>query len=322
MSDAVETYAGPQAWWEGISPTVRERVILDKNLTGKEMLEAASIDWTVSKQPLFVTGEHAVKVPFYMAVQRDSDGAVLGVVRDTYQTINNEALAELGDAIRDNGGADWHTAGSLFEGRVVWMLAKLDKDIYIRGDESPIEDYLLLTTGHDGRHAVTAHQTPMRVVCANTLTAAIGASKTSYSMKHTANVQVRIEEARKALDIHFKYVQSMEDFLNSLADKPMTFDEVTRFTEVLLPANPQSEHPYKTEAAREGILALYRNSQTLVGVPDTAYRAYQAVAEYTDHVQKYGDTKKSKGEDRRALSIIEGPALAVKSRAARLLVKA
>lgn len=322
MSDAVETYAGPAAWWEGISQTVRERVILDSDLSGEEMLKAAGIDWSVTKVPLFVTGIHPVRVPNYAAIQRESDGNVLGVVKESYQVVQNEALAETGDAILDSGDAHWYTAGSLYEGKVVWMLAKLDKSIYVRGDDSPIDDYLLMTTGHDGRHAVTACSTPVRVVCANTLAAAIEGKSGRYSMKHTANVKMRIDEARKALDLHFRYTESMEEFLNRLADKPMSDDEVATFTEHLLPVNPKSENPYKTIALREGIQLLYRDSKTLVEVPRTAYRAYQAVAEFTDHVQKYGDTKKSKGDDRRALSIIEGPAFDMKSRAARLLAKA
>jgi hypothetical protein len=114
----------------------------------------------------------------------------------------------------------------------------------------------------------------------------------------------------------------MEQFLNSLTFKPMGLAEVQRFTEVLLPADPDSEHAYKTEAARDAIVSLYRTSLNLSDVPETAYRVYQAVCEYTDHEQKYGDTKKSKGEDRRALSIIEGPAFSLKTRAGVLLAKA
>ena len=54
MPDMVETYAGPIPWWEGISPTMVSRTILNENLTGDEMLKAASLDWTVSKRPLLL----------------------------------------------------------------------------------------------------------------------------------------------------------------------------------------------------------------------------------------------------------------------------
>ena len=93
-------------------------------------------------------------------------------------------------------------------------------------------------------------------------------------------------------------------------------------TEGLLPVDPKTDNPYKTLAQREGILALYQNSQTLVGVAPTAYRMYQAVTEYTDHIAPMFKTRRGSAEDRRAASIVDGPAFALKSRAAALLVKA
>jgi hypothetical protein len=102
----------------------------------------------------------------------------------------------------------------------------------------------------------------------------------------------------------------------------MTTPEVTNFTVKLLPANPDVEHAYRTEADRLAIVNLFQASPTLVGVAPTAYRAYQATTEWLDHVKVVKDTKTEKASDRRALSIIEGGAADLKATALKLLAKA
>ena len=322
MSDQVSTYAGPVAWWEGKSPTVKERVILNGDVGLDEMFTLAGLDWTVSKQPLMVGGRFPQKVQQAVAVQRDTDGVVLGVTGPDYALIQNAVLKSFAKDVLDNGDIKATTAASLFGGQTVFVLCKVDGETYIRGDDSAFEDYLLLRTGHNGRTALGAYPTSIRVVCANTEDSAISGSRSHYTVKHTSGAEYRIGEARKALDLHFKYTQSLRDFLTSLTYKDFSKDAAVQFTEALLPVDPKTDNPYKTLAQREGILALFQNSQTLVGVAPTAYRMYQAVTEYTDHVAPMFKTRRGSAEDRRAASIVDGPAFALKSRAAALLVKA
>jgi phage/plasmid-like protein (TIGR03299 family) len=327
MPDMVETYAGPVAWWEGISPTVRERTLLDHNVRWDEMRVLAGLDWTVSKRPLTYLGEDDLtlhRMPDWRALVRDTDDAPLGLAKVTYSLYQNDELGTFGDAILDASGdkAHWHTAGSLLTGRLVWALAEISGEHYVKGDGSPLLNYLLLTTGHDGRHALRGKNTAVRVVCKNTCDAAYEGAGASFTVRHTSRMADRVEQARKALDINAKHWETLTAVLDSLATKPMTIDEVTRYTEVLLPVNPKAEHPYKTQAERAGIIALYQNSATLLGVPETAYRAYQATVEYLDYGKTFRGTKTGSAEDRRAVSIIEGGTADLKTNALRLLVKA
>ena len=345
MGDQVETYAGPIPWWEGISPTMVSRTILNENLTGDEMLKAASLDWTVSKRPLYfgkdpnkviadadaagldngaveaALAETPFQVPNFVATVRDSDDAYLGMVTPTYHIVDNSILAELGDALKGEG-ADWHTAGSLYGGRIVWLQAVLDRELMINGDPSKYAAYLLLTAGHDGNHPVTFANTPTRVVCANTMAMALGGAVAKINLRHTANVANRLDSVRKALGIANDYLDRFEVVANQMAAIPMSLMEIGLFTEKLIPSNPEVEHAYKTEAQRQEIIDLFTSSPTLDGVPQTAYRAFQAVAEWTDHFAMVRDTKSANAADRRAMSIIEGPAYAMKSAALKLLVPA
>jgi len=322
VADMVETYAGPVAWWEGISPTVRERTILNEDVGLDEMFTLAGLDWTVSKQPLMVAGKFPQKVQQAVAIQRNTDGAVLGVVGPDYVTIQNDAMKAIAKDILDNADVKCHTAGSLFGGATVWVLLKVNGEQYVRGDGSPFSDYLLLRTGHNGRTSLGAFPTMVRVVCWNTETAAIMGASHRYTIKHTVNAEYRVGEARKALDIHFKFTETMREFLDSLTYKDFSPIAAVQFTETLLPIDPKSDNPYKTIAQRDSILALFDRSETLVGVAPTAYRMYQAVAEYADHVAPVFATRRGSAGDRRVSSIVDGQAFDLKSRAAALLAKA
>jgi hypothetical protein len=88
---------------------------------------------------------------------------------------------------------------------------------------------------------------------------------------------------------------------------------------MLLPVDPKSDNPYKTLEQRAGILALFDHSSTMDGVAPSGYRMYQAVSEYADHFVPVFKTKRGSAEDRRADSIVDGSAYALKSRALALL---
>src|ERR1019366_9726142 len=109
------------------------------------------------------------------AVTRARDDRVLGVVGDTFRIVHNEEAFDWMDALLgDAHGFNYEAAGSLRSGSMVWLLAKAPFPIDL--PDSRVENYVLLTNGHDGMHAVTAAVTPVRVVCQNTLRAALGAS--------------------------------------------------------------------------------------------------------------------------------------------------
>lgn len=327
MSDAVETYAGIwQPWWAGSSATAKQMTVTDQPLTPVELLHEAGMLWTVSKRRLAaenLDGQLNVNVPGWEAICRDSDDAFMGMVSPTYHTLQNRQMAEWAEALTQQvDQAVAVSAGSLFGGKRVWIQLKLGDQILIKGDPSPMDLMLLVSTGHDGRHALGSFLGITRVVCANTLNAGIGGASASYYCKHTTNMERRIEDAQEALKISFKYAEEYKAVAAKLMTVRMTMKDMLAFTEKLLPVNPEVEHAYRTEAERAAIVDLFTNSHTLDGVKLNGYRAFQAVAEYTDHVAAYRSTKIGSAEDRQALAIIEGTAVDLKSAAIKLLVPA
>ena len=138
MSANVESmfYAGREKPWHGLGTQVEEAP------TSADALRLAGLDWTVQRKPIQVCGGR--KVDNFFANVRSSDGAVLGVVSDRYQVVQNaEAFAFTDALIGGEGQVHYETAGSLMGGRKIWLLAKLP-DTEIVGDKT--EPYLCFST--------------------------------------------------------------------------------------------------------------------------------------------------------------------------------
>lgn len=129
----------------------------------------------------------------FFANVRSSDGAVLGVVSDRYQVVQNaEAFAFTDALIGGEGQVHYETAGSLMGGRKIWLLAKLP-DTEIVGDKT--EPYLCFSNTHDGSGAIRVCMTPIRVVCNNTLNIALNGAKRAWSVRHTGDIQAKLQDS-------------------------------------------------------------------------------------------------------------------------------
>ena len=120
-------YAGREKHWHGLGTQLEEAP------TSADALRLAGLDWTVQRKPIQVCGGR--KVDNFFANVRSSDGAVLGVVSDRYQVVQNaEAFACTDALIGGEGQVHYETAGSLQNGRRTWILAKLPQRYIISGD--------------------------------------------------------------------------------------------------------------------------------------------------------------------------------------------
>ncbi len=309
-------------------PWHREGKALENAVTAAEMYEASGLDWAVVKQPLYTYGVGAassslIAVNDRVAMLRASDNAVLGTVGATYQPIQNEEMFEFAEALMKTGETVlFETAGSLNGGRTVFAEAIVpERGISIDGDpQGQIMPYLIVNTGHDGLRAFQATFTPVRVVCSNTLAMALSGAKSLYTIRHTVNSGDRIADAKKALRLNVEYLDEVKTVSEALIKQKMSIAEIIKATKVLIPSQAEDDNKaVKAEAARDLIVGLYRNSPNLDGVPESAYRWIQAVAEYADHVRVYRGTKKGSAADARTLAILDGTAARIKTDALRIV---
>lgn len=69
----------------------------------------------------------------------------------------------------------YETAGSLQDGKKVWLLAKLPDNYIISGDR--ISPYMVFSNSHDGSGSIKIAMTPIPIVCQNTLNLALSNAK-------------------------------------------------------------------------------------------------------------------------------------------------
>ncbi len=111
--------------WHGLG------VRVESALGSADALKMAGLDWDVIQHSIMTdTGD---VIPGYKANIRDKDNRVLGVATDRYKVVQNAEAFAFTDALLGEG-VRYETAGSLQEGRKIWLLAKLP-DKYIIADE-------------------------------------------------------------------------------------------------------------------------------------------------------------------------------------------
>jgi len=222
------------------TPWHRIGTVTDKAVNSEQAISHAGLDWTVSTRPI-VTFDRAnetegnfIDIPDTFATVRDSDDTVLGVVGDRYKVVQNKECFNFLDTVVDDSEATYETAGSLNNGKIVWMMLNLGKEIKV--DEDVTVPYLLMVNSHDGSTSVRGLPTPIRVVCSNTLRLALSSNAyKGFSFRHTQNVDGRIQQARTLLNLSYEYVDGFQEEMEKLLDTTVTDDMFYDVLENLMP---------------------------------------------------------------------------------------
>ena len=290
--------------WHGLGT-----VLPNDALDSAEALEYSGLaGWQLTKQPVFVgnpeDGYRPVRDRY--AIVRATDGDALGVVGAGYRIVQNEDAFAWCDELLGGEGFYYKTAGSLRGGQVVWMLAKAPFQVDL--PDSTVDMYVLISSTHDGSGAVTAAVTPVRVVCMNTLRAALNRAQASYRVRHTSGVQGRLDEAQRVLGLTRGAAERVQQRAEQLAATRISDSEWRSFLEQLVP-DPADSRPGQTRAAnvRDDINAIYRGHRFGQDeVRGTVWGAWQAVVSYNDHGMTSRKTRTSTPEETRFERILSG----------------
>jgi uncharacterized protein DUF932 len=181
--------------------------------TGADAMYHAKLDWEVVKVPLYgAATTRLVPIPDAHAVVRaDRWGTdtcdIFGLVGDSYTPVQNRDAFEFFDPVVKSGMATYHTAGALGRGERVWVLVEIQGHIQVSEGDT-VSKYVLLSNSHDGRSSLHLKFTPVRVVCANTLTLALS-SGASIRISHRPDVMQRLKAAGVQLGLHNYAVSSV-----------------------------------------------------------------------------------------------------------------
>ena len=262
--------------WHGLGTKVMEAP------DSEGALIAAGLNWNVIQEPIF-TGENE-PIRGYKANIRDSDRRVLGVVTDRYKVIQNHEAFAFTDELLGQG-VRYETAGSLQDGKKVWLLAHMPHEYIISGER--ISPYLLFSNTHDGSGAIKVALTPIRVVCNNTLNLALSTAKRSWSMVHTGDIRSKMQEARDTLFMAERYMDELGKEFEALRLKKLSDQKVMEYIEVLLPVEDGStpQQIRNIERLREDMKIRYFDAPDLQDTGKNAYRFINAVSDFATHAK-------------------------------------
>lgn len=294
----------------GELPWHRLGVQLPSLATAAEMLAAVpSLSAHISKEQIIHKGKE-VDGKFF-TVRQDTD-TVLGIVGSDYKVLQNKDAFSLLDAITmDKNGAKYETAGVLWGGRKVWALARVPEFLEVVPGDT-IAQYLLISNSHDGSSAVRIMETPIRVVCQNTLSMATAGTGKSARMRHSGNLIAKVSDVQDALKIvRHDFLETLDQY-KALANDYPSNSEVEIVLEQLFPHTKSDRAKLQRSRAvdywRDGI------GNTVSRVRGTAWTLYNGLTEMVDHHANEG-SKRSDADDMRLNSIWFGSGAAFKQQA-------
>jgi phage/plasmid-like protein (TIGR03299 family) len=254
---------------------------LDRPATALEAIGAAGLDFQVEKMAL-KTELLDIPVPEHFATVRLDTMQALGVVGKRYVPIQNKDAFSTFDELVGEGQAIYHTAGALGKGERIWILAKLPDYIRVNGDDI-VEKYLLLTNTHDGSSTVSVKLTPIRVVCENTLTAALQGVEQQVHIRHTGKAIDKLNQAHEILGLSNKLFSVLEQFYSDMNRKEISALLFKQYVNKIIPLLKDPNYSSHVKKVHEKIFELHESGIGSEMAHGTLWGAYNAVTEYVDH---------------------------------------
>jgi len=299
MSIEVNQYEGATPWGN------RGQYVGDGGDTAVEAIRGTRADFTASKHKVFTqpcpnwtTPE--MEMDNYRAVVRDDTKEILGLTGKNFSLYQPLEFAQFADDIAMNGDMKVHTVGVDGGGAKIWMLCKIGSVEIVPNDK--VDHYLFLLNGYDGKTALQAMFTSIRVTCSNVARVAVKQAKGEVvRIRHTKNMVVNAAEARRVLRVGQDAFAESDEFMKKLADIPMTTSDWIDFCLTIFPSPPVSEDGEFSKRAmtradnnRSTLTSLYHDGRgaRIPGVQGTAWGAYNAITEYAGyHRQTRGDQR-------------------------------
>jgi len=292
--------------WHGLGQVV------DNAMTSSQAIELANLDYQVDKTTIHAsinteievdgektTGLEWVKIEDRFATYRKDTNEVLGQVGGRYEIVQNKEAFGFFDAIIDEGEAIFETAGVLGKGERIFVTAKLPEDMLVGGE--PCSKYIILTNSHDGTSSIIAGLTTIRIVCNNTLQAALQGLSNKIMIQHRVGAKERLSEAYKVMSIASKYNTEVEGIFNEMAKKKINDEQLKQYiTDVMKPdykhligeeEKEKISTRFKNQVNSIYDFALSHPTQVTDAARGTMWGAYNSISGYFNYVHKFNNNE-------------------------------
>jgi len=320
--DYFETgFAVREQAWHGLA-----KVLENAPRDTVQAVRDAGVDWPVRTVPAYaLVGDRYLEVPDARHVVRERNGFepdVLGTVGTRYVPLQNADAFRWFNPLLADGDMSLESAGSVKGGRYVWILAKVNSIPRARvGSKADdiVEPYFLLSNAHDGTNAVTGTFTFVRVVCWNTLSAALRESdrkrSASFKIRHTRAMADTLRDFRNRIDLERRNFEGKALLWQELSERRIerATDAETYVRRVFgtpeTVAKAMAEHePLPEVRAEKHVARLFREGPGADSAGPTWFGLYMAATHYIDH-------ERGRSADSRLASTWFGDGVNVRDRA-------
>lgn len=270
--------------WHGLGTEVDPSAAYDT----EGFIKAAGLDWEAEKVRL-KTCDTDEQVDAYM-VRRLSDKKKLAdAVGPRYTILQNKEAFKWFQPWLDTKEAALHTAGALFEGSRIWILAKLNRDPMEIAAGDIVEKYVLLSHSHDGTLAIRCGFTPIRVVCWNTLSMAHNEKASKLiRVKHSKNCITNLENIRDTMNMVNAEFEATAEQYRLLASKQINQADLKKYVKMVFELDGVEDKDISTRSKNimEEVIGLCEagKGNNLPSVKGTYWSAYNGVTEYLSYV--------------------------------------
>lgn len=295
MSHMIDTLA-----WTGETPWHGLGRELPQHATVDEMIRFGGLDWNAIPKPLFAGIDEAtgagVSVPGYKALVRDDrPDTVLSIVSEGYGVVQYREALSLAAAVVGDGNASAEVCGALDEGRRAFVVLNLAQAGFEVAGER-VEPYIVCFAGHDGSTSVGFRFTPVRVVCQNTLSAALsGETPHELTIRHTRNASERVRLAAKMVEQARTYFGTFHHRALALVNQRLSLGAAEDLSAKLFPTYTNKAGEVIVPANQTKVVELFRRQADTTDrrIAGTRWGYFNAVTALLDH-----NARGSQGERR------------------------
>ena len=269
--------------WHGLGTVVENAPSI------KEAIKLAGLDWEISLRNIMTNDGNNISIDNYRAVVKNETNEVLGIVGNQYKPLQNLEAFEFFEPFIDNDMATLETAGSLFNGKKVFILAKINCGLSDVAQDDFIENFVLLSNSHDGSQAIRVGFTPIRVVCNNTLSSAISSDASKLiRVRHMGNVVSNLEDLRETMDLVNKQFLATVEQYRELTKKDINSNDLRKYIKQCFSWKPleqmikEYDEHIEIEETRSKLIKRIEEIFELEPA-HKVWNAYNAVNSYLNH---------------------------------------
>ena len=266
-----------------------------------EWASAAGLDWTAVKVPAVARLEGSQFEHFGVVTResvadgkkfivRSDNGRVLGYCSNKYKLVQPSEVLDWFDryiSVDDRFKLD--VAGSLRNGEVIWATATFRDRLDVAGDEHLAR--ILMTTTYDGSGATINQGTMTRVVCNNTLDAAVADKRSVIKTRHNAIFNAeKVSNELSAIAQGFEAYKAMGE---AMAQHNMGRDLIQNFFNDILEVKKDEEISTRKKNQLEQVEKAYETSVAEGAQRNSAWAALNAITRYVDHDRQASNENKA-----------------------------